>query len=54
MQELIQYLQTLPIKPIMWVAGVLASIVLVIAISFVCVIFYRLLFPRKNRSWWDN
>lgn len=43
MKELIQYLQTLPIGPLAWIV-VSASAV---AIVFVCVIFYQLLF-RDN------
>lgn len=44
MEDLIQYLQTLPISPLIWVAVSVFAIASIIAIVFVCVIFYQLLF----------
>lgn len=44
MEDLIQYLQTLPIGPLAWVAVSVFAVASVVAIVFVCVIFYQLLF----------
>lgn len=49
MEDLIQYLQTLPIAPLIWVSVAVSAVASVLAIVFVSVIFYRLLFPRKKR-----
>ena len=49
MKDLIQYLQTLPIGPLIWVEVVVSAVASVLVIVFVSVIFYRLLFPRKKR-----
>ena len=53
MSELIQYLQTLPIKPLLWIIGVLAVISFLLALAFVSVLFYRMLFQKKKRSFWE-
>lgn len=39
MEDLIQYLQTLPIKPLAWVAVSALAVASVVAIVFVCVIY---------------
>lgn len=54
MEDLIQYLQGLPIRPLIRIACAIFTIATLIGIAFACVILYQLLFPRKKRSLWDN
>ena len=51
MDELIQYLQTLPFGQLMWIAGILTVITFLLTLGFIVFVFYRLF--RKKRSPWD-
>ena len=51
MDELIQYLQTLPFGPLMWIAGILTVVTFLLALGFIAFVFYRLF--RKKSSPWD-
>lgn len=53
MSELIQYLQTLPIKPFIWIAGVLAALAFLLALVFAAIVFYNFFWPKKKRSIWN-
>lgn len=53
MSELIQYIQALPIKPLMWIGITLVIIAFIFGIFFVSAIFFSLFHPKKKRSFWD-
>lgn len=54
MIELIQFLESLPIKEFAWIFGILGIIAFLAALAFVISVFLQLLKRRNRDSWWRS
>lgn len=54
MTELIQFLESLPIKEFAWIFGILGIIAFLAALAFVIFVFLQLLKRRNRDSWWRS
>nr|DAY16771.1 MAG TPA: PilA, PilC, PilN, PilO, PilM, pilus, ring, membrane channel [Caudoviricetes sp.] len=54
MEEIIQYLEMLHIKELVYTIGILYIILIIIAIIFAVTFFYHLLKSQNQDHWWNN